>query len=199
MGYYDDKDNVREYIRMAEGYDGAQLIEVLKRHLPAGSTVLELGMGPGKDLDLLGRDYRATGSDASQVFLDLYRNRKPQSDLLLLDARTIYTGRRFDCVYSNKVLIHLTEAELAESLRRQAAVLNDPGYVMHSFWYGGKEAEVHHGLRFSYHTGSNLIRLAGDLFEVVEMARYREMDDEDSIYLLMRKRGSHRGRGEADA
>jgi cyclopropane fatty-acyl-phospholipid synthase-like methyltransferase len=187
VGYYDDRDHVREYITMAEGYDGAQLIEVLKRHLPAGSTVLELGMGPGKDLDLLAQQYRATGSDASRAFLDLYRKREPQADLLMLDARTIDTVRRFDCIYSNKVLIHLTEAELEVSMRRQAAVLNDRGYVMHSFWCGDKEAEEQHGLRFSFHTEAELTRLAGDLFEVVEMARYREMDDGDSIYLLMRK------------
>ena len=53
MGYYDDPKNTQQYIEMAEGYDGRELIEALSRHLPAGATVLELGMGPGKDLDIL--------------------------------------------------------------------------------------------------------------------------------------------------
>lgn len=52
MGHLDVPANVRGYIRMAEGYDGAGLIAVLRKYLPAGSTLLELGMGPGKDLDL---------------------------------------------------------------------------------------------------------------------------------------------------
>ena len=54
MGYYDTQKGIDEYVEMAEGYDGRELIAVLKKHLKPGATVLELGMGPGKDLDLLG-------------------------------------------------------------------------------------------------------------------------------------------------
>ncbi|MCJ7549651.1 MAG: hypothetical protein MUQ30_08210 [Anaerolineae bacterium] len=42
MGYLDDPENVEQYIEMADGYDGRELAEVLKRHLPEGETVLEL-------------------------------------------------------------------------------------------------------------------------------------------------------------
>jgi len=77
MSYFDDGKNVDEYIRMAEGYDGRELIAILKMHLPAGSTVLELGMGPGKDLDLLAQTYTVTGSDYSNVFLERKVNKEP--------------------------------------------------------------------------------------------------------------------------
>jgi len=53
MNYYDDPKNVADYIQMAEGYNGEELIQLLQEVLPSGSTVLELGMGPGTDLDLL--------------------------------------------------------------------------------------------------------------------------------------------------
>ncbi len=46
MAYFDERKNVEDYIKMAEGYDGRELIAVLKKYLLAGSTVLELGMGP---------------------------------------------------------------------------------------------------------------------------------------------------------
>ena len=72
MAYFDDKKNVLDYIKMSEGYDGRDLVQVLRRYLPEGSSLLELGMGPGKDLDLLRPHYRVTGSDNSQVFLDLW-------------------------------------------------------------------------------------------------------------------------------
>lgn len=72
MGYFDKRKNVDEYIQMAEGYDGRELIAVLKMHLPAGSTILELGMGPGKDLGLLAESYTVTSSDSSNVSIDLY-------------------------------------------------------------------------------------------------------------------------------
>ena len=52
MGFYDDEKTALQYIAMAEGYDGRELVEVLELHLPAAASVLELGMGPGVDLDL---------------------------------------------------------------------------------------------------------------------------------------------------
>ena len=68
MGFYDEERNVETYVEMAEGFDGRELVDVLKKHLAPGSTVLELGMGPGKDLALLAEAFGATGSDRSQVF-----------------------------------------------------------------------------------------------------------------------------------
>ena len=53
MDYFDDEQNVRDYIRMAEGYDGRALVDKLGAYLGEGATVLELGMGPGIDLDML--------------------------------------------------------------------------------------------------------------------------------------------------
>jgi cyclopropane fatty-acyl-phospholipid synthase-like methyltransferase len=81
MGFFDIEENVNEYIELAEGFDGAILINELKNHLPQGSSVLELGMGPGKDLDLLSKQYTVTGSDSSNVFINLYRKKNEQADL----------------------------------------------------------------------------------------------------------------------
>jgi len=186
MGYYDTEDNVREYIEMASGYDGAALIKVLRKHLHEGASVLELGMGPGKDLDLLSESFKATGSDASTKFLDLYAKRNKHADLLLLEATTIDTERKFDCIYSNKVLIHLSKSEMRASVERQAEVLNSRGVLLHSFWYGDKEEE-HHGLRFVYYTEPDLMDLATDKYELVELERYTEMEERDSIYILMKR------------
>jgi len=187
MGYYDNRNSVQEYIAMAEGYDGSMLLDVLKKHLPTGSTVLELGMGPGKDLELLGTDCVATGSDHSELFLDLYRENHPDADLLFLDAVSLDTDRQFDCIYSNKVLIHLSELELRASFARQAAVLNPRGLLMHSFWYGDQEAEEQHGLTFYYYTEPVLTQLAGEAYTILDVARYKEIVEGDSVYLLMQK------------
>ncbi|MEM7221163.1 MAG: class I SAM-dependent methyltransferase [Pseudomonadota bacterium] len=120
MSYYDDAQNVEQYVQMADGYDGSELIKVLRTYLSDGSSVLELGMGPGKDLDLLSKHYLATGSDMSPAFIERYRAQNPKADLLLLDAASLDTQRQFDCIYSNKVLQHLRRQELAESFRKQA-------------------------------------------------------------------------------
>ena len=187
MAYFDDAKNVYDYIKMAEEYDGKELISVLQTHLKRGSTVLELGMGPGKDLDILNRSYKATGSDNSHVFLDLYRKKNKGADLLLLDARTLDTERKFDCIYSNKVLHHLKRQELQESLQNQIGTLHSQGLVFHSFWKGNK-TETHHGLRFVYYTEEMLTELVGGCFELIEISAYKEMSENDSIYVIASKK-----------
>ena len=171
---------------MAQGYDGKELVSVLKMHLPSGATVLELGMGPGKDLDLLGEAYIATGSDSSTVFLERFQKIRPRADLLKLDAATLETERTFDCIYSNKVLHHLSRSDLCRSFERQRQLLTDDGLLMHSFWHGDREEE-HHGLRFVYYHESAVLRKIGPGFDVVTMNRYREIEEGDSFYVLLRK------------
>jgi SAM-dependent methyltransferase len=186
MGYYDDPENVQEYIEMAEGYDGRELVKALSKHLRPGATVLELGMGPGKDLDLLNETFQATGSDYARPFLDRYLDQHPHADLLLLDAVTLDTDRTFDAIYSNKVLYHLTQEELCRSLRQQARILNPGGVLLHSLWYGEGEEDLH-GLHFVYYTEATLTELVGDEFEIVETACYTEMEADDSFYVVMRR------------
>ena len=186
MGFYDDEENVEAYVQMEEGYDGRELVAALRQHLPPGSTVLELGMGPGKDLALLAEEFTATGSDRSEIFLRRYRRHHPGTDVLLLDAVTLDTEQRFDAIYSNKVLHHLSVDELQKSLLRQAARLNANGLLFHSFWYG-EGTEENHGLQFTYHTEASLTAVVGSEFEKVACVRYKEIDEGDSLYLLLRR------------
>ena len=186
-GYYHKKKNVEEYIKIAQGYDGKQLIDVLKNHLAEGSTLLELGMGPGKDLEMLAKSYKVTGSDHSQVFLDLYKESRPDADLELLDAITLETGKRFDGIYSNKVLHHLTTPELEASLARQSEILNISGYVMHSFWRGAGQ-ETYEGFIATYYMETDLAKLFQKNYKVIEICSYKEIDPDDSIYVLAQKK-----------
>lgn len=189
MGYWNDTRNVHSYIEQAEGYDGRALIARLREHVPSGASVLELGMGPGTDLDLLAETYTVTGSDISEVFLDRYREAHPGADLLLLDAVTIDTDRTFDCIYSNKVLMHLSRAECALSLSRQADLVPEGGWIMHSFWKGGG-SEVQRGLLFTYYDEDSVQEVVDDRFEVIEIGHYEEISPDDSLYVLLRRRTS---------
>lgn len=186
MEYYDNEENVEAYVQVAEGYDGRELVAVLRRHLRPGSAVLELGMGPGKDLALLADEFSVTGSDRSKTFLRRYREEHPDADLLLLDAVTLETERCFDAIYSNKVLHLLSVDELRNSFRRQAARLNANGLLMHSFWHG-EGVEENLGLQFTYYTDASLTAVVGPEFEKVECLRYTEIDEGDSLYLLLRR------------
>ncbi|MGI9567742.1 MAG: class I SAM-dependent methyltransferase [Nitrosopumilus sp.] len=189
VGYFDTEKGVNEYIQMASGYDGAKLIEVLRKYLPEKSTVLEIGMGPGVDLDILQKHYTVTGSDSSKIFLDKYKNKdKNNIDLMLLDAVTLHTdNRKFDCIYSNKVLHHLTKEELRKSLSRQKEILNQNGILFHSFWKGNK-TENFEGLFFQYYEMKELEDMVKDDYEILELKTYTEMEKDDSIYVVLKKR-----------
>lgn len=186
MSYYDDENNVEQYIQMADGYDGRLLIDILRRHVPDGSSVLELGMGPGKDLLLLDQHYTVTGSDHSTVFVDRFRQDHPDSDLMQLDAVTMDTDRQFDAIYSNKVLYHLTRDQLTDSFRQQLRVLNPGGVALHSFWYGESDESMH-GLHFAYYTETTLRDTIGDKYEIIEIERYTEMEPDDSLYVVVKR------------
>ena len=185
MGFFDTAKGVEQYIKMAKGYDGAELIKILQKYLSENSTILELGIGPGKDMDILKKSYTVTGSDNSQIFLDKYKNNHQDADLLLLDAVTMKTDRMFDCIYSNKVLHHLTKEDLTKSLQRQKEMLNPYGIIFHSFWKGNKVEEME-GLLFTYYEKEDLKKMTESNFEILALETYTEMEKDDSIYVILR-------------
>lgn len=185
MGFFDTEKGVEKYITMAEGYDGVELIKILQNYLSKDSTVLELGMGPGKDLDILKESYTVTGSDNSQIFLDKYKENHQDADVLLLDAVNIPTNRKFDCIYSNKVLHHLSKEDLVKSFQRQKEILNPNGIVFHSFWKGNKIEKIE-GLLFTYYETGDLEKIMKPNFEILGLETYTEMENNDSIYVILR-------------
>ena len=186
MSYYANENNMQQYIKMANGYDGRKWIADLRSYLPAGSTVLELGMGPGKDYELLSQYYKVTGSDYVDSFLDRYRVIDPAADLLKLDAVTLETERTFDAIYSNKVLYHLSTADLRKSFVRQAELLNVGGIAYHTFWYGEGVSEQH-GLLFVNYTDKTILEVIDGRFEVVKIETGMEMEPDDSLIVVLRK------------
>ena len=186
-GMYNTKKGVEEYIKITKSYDGTELIKILQKYLPANSTVLELGMGPGKDLTILRKKYAVTGSDNSQIFLDRYKKQNPDADLLKLDAVTLITNRTFDCIYSNKVLHHLTTSDLKTSLKKQKEILNPNGILFHSFWRGNK-TETIDGLLFVYYELDTLRDIFELDFEILEIKIYTEAKKDDSIYAVLKRK-----------
>ncbi|MDX8387614.1 MAG: class I SAM-dependent methyltransferase [Ghiorsea sp.] len=186
MGFYDTDENVDTYMKMAEGFDGKALIAILKTYLPRGSSVLELGMGSGIDLDILAKDYDVTGSDNSDIFLERYSATYPDVKLGKLDITNLPADNTYDCIYSNKVLHHLTLDELRLSLTQQVEMLKANGLLFHTFW-AGKGSEEMHGMRFTYHLVESLTEIIGDTFKIETIQTYTEMEDADSLYVILRK------------
>ena len=153
--YYKTKESVKEYIQLAKDVNGSELIEKLKAFLPPKSTLLELGSGPGTDWNILKADFDAVGSDNSQEFLNHLISTNPGGRFLHLDAITLHTNEKFDGIYSNKVLHHLEDFQLIDSIKAQSDVLNPSGIICHSFWKG-EGSEIYKGLFVNYQSKDSL-------------------------------------------
>ncbi|WP_422083777.1 class I SAM-dependent methyltransferase [Ulvibacterium sp.] len=181
--YYKTKESVEEYIRLAKDVNGKQLIEKLQHILAPESTLLEIGSGPGTDWKILNRSYHVIGSDNSTGFLNHLRTENPGGTFLELDAISLRTLERFDGIYSNKVLHHLKNHELADSVKRQYEVLNTRGVICHSFWKG-EGSEIFKGLFVKYHTKESLEEFFGRYFKILSIESYAEFEQGDSLLLL---------------
>ena len=190
MGFYDVAKNCDAYTEMAKGFDGRELVVFLREHLATG-RVLELGMGPGVDQDLLRETFDVVGSDSSKVFVDRYREKHPDADVRILDVLNLehdLVGEQFDAIYTNKVLHHIYPDELTRSLTQQAAVLKTGGLMLHTFWVGEPRSEEGHGMLFTYYDEPSLRAAIPDTLEVVDLSFCQDMERDDSYRLLLRKR-----------
>jgi len=185
--YYNTKESVDEYIKLAKDVNGIHLIEKLKMILPEESDVLEIGSGPGKDWRILNDIYNITGSDNSTEFLKRLIVDNPHGEFLELDAVTLNTEKKFDGIFSNKVLHHLKDHELIQSVKRQNQILNTKGIICHSFWKG-EGNEVFKGLFVNYHNESDLKEVFLKYFKIHSVISYREFEDDDSILITAQKK-----------
>jgi trans-aconitate methyltransferase len=187
MDYFDNEKNVQEYIEMFKGYDGSELINELRKYVKDDALVLELGMGPGFDLDILKKYYNIIGSDKSKIFIDRYRKSNPDITVMQLDAIKLEINMKFDCIYSNKVMVHFTKAECIESVKKQKEILNPNGFLFHTFWNSNKTEEFD-GLFFQYYTEDELKNIFIHNFNIIELKRYSEIEVEDSILIIVQNK-----------
>ena len=185
--YYKSEESVKEYIELAKGFNGRQLIEKLKLVLPSNSVILEIGSGPGTDWKILKESYKVIGSDNSTEFLNYLISNNPKGEFLELDARTLNIDKKFDGIYSNKVMHHLKDSELIDSAKKQYEVLSSKGIICHSFWKG-EGSEIFKGLFVNYHSETTLRKIYQKHFEILSIEHYKEFDDNDSLLLIGRKK-----------
>ncbi len=185
--YYQTKESVDEYIRLAKDSSGKQLIVKLKQFLAPDSHLLEIGSGPGTDWRILRNFYHVVGSDNSIEFLNHLSKNNPAGHFLKLNATTLDTDQSFDGIYSNKVLHHLSNDELMASIKRQSEILKSGGIICHSFWLG-KGSEIFKGLFVKYHNKKGLVSYHEKFFDILLLEDYKEFEESDSILHIGRKK-----------
>src|SRR5437867_5250193 len=92
--------------------------EVLAR-LPEGTSVLELGCGPGTDAAELSAGRRYVGLDLSRVQLSIARLQVPQATFVVGDfASMAFRPASFDGVVAFYAFNHLPQEQLAPTFER---------------------------------------------------------------------------------
>jgi ubiquinone/menaquinone biosynthesis C-methylase UbiE len=186
MKIYQTEKGVAEYIRMSEGYDLSLYKEQFLKFLKEGSTLLELGMGPGNDYHWLSELYQVTGSDYSQLFLDKAKIRFPDGDFILLDAVSIKTNKRFDCIFSNKVYQYFDIYQIEKALIRQLQLLTGQGIIIHTLWIGDQVFEDD-DYKAVYHNEAHLKEIVSKHYKILEWLTYSEFEDNDSVFFVARR------------
>ncbi|MEX0299750.1 MAG: trans-aconitate 2-methyltransferase [Kordiimonas sp.] len=187
MTFYHNTDNAVAYAKMCEGYDAADQLGLLHKHLPTGAKLLEIGSGPGNDIALLNEKYDVTASDYSPAFLKMVKERFPDVMTKLLDAVALDIEGPFNAIYSNKVLQHLTDDELSKSFSRQASLLSDQGLIYHLIWTELDYPDAPHGLQYIARSEQEIATAMAPNFEVVATQSFGEFSDNDSLVILARK------------
>jgi SAM-dependent methyltransferase len=135
-------------------HDVSQNIEALLRHLqgPAPWQILDLGCGPGRDLQTFTRlGHIAVGLDGTQRFAEMARADSGcevwHQDFLQLDL----PAERFNGIFANASLFHVPSQELPRVLRQLYATLK-PGGALFSSNPRGNNQEGWKGQRYgAYH------------------------------------------------
>eukprot|EP01059_Diplonema_ambulator_P014325 TRINITY_DN251_c0_g1_i2.p1 TRINITY_DN251_c0_g1~~TRINITY_DN251_c0_g1_i2.p1 ORF type:complete len:194 (+),score=75.22 TRINITY_DN251_c0_g1_i2:58-639(+) len=192
MKIYETPEGADMYTEMRGGADFSEHKDTLVKHIGDGSTLLELGMGPANDYAWMRNVFKVTGSDYSEVFLGRAKEKFPEGDFMLLNAKTMDTERRFDAIFSNKVYQHFDLPTTKIAMAAQAKVLNDHGTIAHTFWVGKDTVETHEGMTFYNHSKENLtaaIEEAG--FTIVFTHDYNECenreDEFNSVFVIAKK------------
>jgi len=186
MKTYETKDGVEDYIRMCDGYDNSKFQNELLNHLKEGSSLLEVGMGPGNDFEWLSNTYRVTGSDYSKEFIEKAKARFPEGEFIILDAVSLKSDKKYDGIYSCKVYQHFELDLIEKSLKNQFELLNENGVIAHSFWIGDTVFEGG-DMKAIYHNKDRLLSLIRDRFTILEEIEYEEFEPNDSVFILAKK------------
>ncbi len=190
MEYFMNRKNVDLYTKMMIDYDNKFIISKVNEILPRGSSLLELGMGTGVDLISLAERYNVIGSDSSLLFVDDFKN-KSNIDVKVLDAVDINIDCKFDCIYSNKVMQHLSTEDFVKSLNNQYAHLSTNGIIFATLWVGKycEKFEFEGMLRFVYYDEKTLKKLIPKDLELEQLIYYTEFELNDSMIIILRGKG----------
>ena len=162
------------------------VVEQFIQKIEFNKKILEIGSGTGHDYKKLREKYNITGSDYSDSFLQLLNKKFKNDKFLKLNALSMDIDEKFDVIYSNKVLHHLTPEQLKISLENQYNCLNENGLLFHALWQGSVKKSAPKEMPDVKYEFQDIEILKGK-FKIKEFITYKERSANDSFIVILEK------------
>lgn len=133
--------HARRYTSKFENYSvyKKKIIDFQKKHIPKGANILDLGCGPGNNINTileLDATCRFTGVDLSEELLGIARKKNPGCRYVCEDIRSVVFDSTYDVVLAAFCIVHLTDSETEDLIRRISCGLKEGGKLYLSFMEG---------------------------------------------------------------
>ncbi len=188
------EDHAEHYCAGTRDHDVSQNVAALLQHLegPAPYSILDLGCGPGRDLQTLrALGHEPVGLDGAARFVAMARQLSGcevlHQDFLALDL----PPARFDGIFANASLFHVPGQELPRVLRDLAGTLRDRGVLFMSNPRGGN-IEGWQGARYGTYLDLEAWRRVVGGANFIELAHYyrpagRPREEQPWLAMVWRK------------
>ncbi|WP_297520157.1 class I SAM-dependent methyltransferase [uncultured Clostridium sp.] len=184
MNCFNNKETVEKFLKRHKNYDGRVAL-ILRSYLKKGASVLNIGLNNGKDFDILKQTYEVVGVDNSEIFIDIYKENNKQAQIYKVDDIKLDINKKFDCIFSNKLINQFTLEELKESLKNQAKLLDSGGKVFHFFCDGEGEILLG-GVMLNMYNEEVLREVIPKEFEIIKFSKY--LLDNRFTYVVLKKK-----------
>lgn len=135
--------NARAYFERTNRVDPAPILEPLLRHLNAGSTILDIGCGSGRDLKWLkSRGFTPSGLERSPS-LAVLASEHSDCPVAIADLFEYNPPIHYDCVLLIGTLVHLGKSDFQKALGKIIRMLKSGGimYLSMKAWGGSEKSE----------------------------------------------------------
>ncbi|MGL4759881.1 MAG: methyltransferase domain-containing protein [Sarcina sp.] len=183
MNCFNNRETVEKFLKGHKNYDG-RIALILRSYLKKGASVLNIGLNNGKDFEVLKQTYDTVAIDGSEFFIDIYKENNKGSEVYQLNDIKLDISKKFDCIFSNKLINHFTVDELTESLKNQANLLEAGGKAFH-FYCDGEGEILLGGVTLNMYDEKILREVVPSEFEIVKFSKY--LLDNRFSYVLLKK------------
>ncbi|MGL5988170.1 class I SAM-dependent methyltransferase [Cetobacterium sp.] len=134
-------ENAIQFFNSTVNADMSYIYDVFEKSLSRKGEILDLGCGSGRDSKhFLDKGYTIKAIDLSRE-LAAAASKYIGIEVLVSDMRTLDYSDRFIGIWASASLLHLTELEILETLKRCYKALKKNGVVYASFKIGEKNYE----------------------------------------------------------